>query len=61
MNDVLTHVDLSALDPFEGRLDDTSYATTAVVLGLRTIDDAYGTYVDMRLFPEVRLSVAPKS
>lgn len=54
-NEVVTQVDLSMLPHLEGRLDAASHAATAVVLGLRRIEDPCGTYIDVRLFPEVHL------
>jgi hypothetical protein len=54
-DEVVTQVDLSMLPHLEGRLDAAGHAATAVVLGLRRIEDACGTYIDVRLFPEVHL------
>jgi antitoxin component YwqK of YwqJK toxin-antitoxin module len=43
------------LPALEGRLDNAQHAVTAVVLGIRRVEDACGTYFDLRLFPEVHL------
>ncbi len=54
-DEVIMQADLSTLPRVDGRLDDALGAATAVVLGLRRIDDECGSYIDLRLFPEVRL------
>jgi antitoxin component YwqK of YwqJK toxin-antitoxin module len=56
-DDVLTQVDLSMLPKSEGRgrFDDALSAVTGVVLGMRRIDDGCGSYLDVRMFPEVHL------
>ncbi len=54
-DEVIMQADLSTLPHVEGRLDDALQAATAVVLGMRRIEDACGTYIDVRLFPEVFL------
>jgi len=54
-HEVSAHLDLSSLPRVEGRLDDVFSAGTGVVLGIRRIEDACGTYLDLRMFPEVHL------
>lgn len=54
-HDVLASVDLTNLPRFNGRLEEAFHAATAVVLGIRQVQDECGTYIDLRLFPEVHL------
>lgn len=54
-DEVLTQVDLSKLPRLDGRLDEAVHGVTAVVLGIRRIEDSCGTYFDVRMFPEVHL------